>query len=254
MSTSPAIANARLPHSTQARSVKRARPNLTGKPLSLSRLLETLDTESLRNVLRSMSERHPELKDEIVHLSPRPSIASTIQVLREYLNTLRTSFPLGPNPGSDYSYDRVKQHLMNLLDAMSDFTPHFLPPHESQSTISLGYLDSVTQIVHELPRFDSAQHNLAKDNAYEEISRAWVCVIRESSKRGGGIQLRYGHWDEKLQRHNEIAEGRLHDAVQELSSSLGWIAPDQHAHQSIRQQLFSGTYGAEMPSIRTGLW
>ena len=252
MSTSPAISNARLPHTQTSRSVKRPRPNLTGKPLSVSRLLETLDTESLRSVLRTLSDRHVELKEEIVHLSPRPSIANTLQVLREYQNRLRSAFPLGPNPGSDYSYDRVRQHLANLLDALSDFTPHFLPPNEPQSSTSLSYLDGITQIIHELPQWDSAQHNMAKENAYEEISRAWVCVIREASKRGGGIQLRYGQWDEKLQRHNEISGGRLQEAVQELSSSLGWIAPEQQAHQSIRQQLFSGTYGAEMSSIRSG--
>jgi protein Cut8 len=93
---------------------------------------------------------------------------------------------------------------------------------------------------------------LAKENAYEEISRAWICVIREASKRGGGIQLRYGNWDGKLQRHNEISGGRLHDVVQELSNSIGWIVPEQQAHQSIRQQLLSGTYGADVPSIRSG--
>ena len=252
MSTSPALSNARLPHTQTLRSVKRPRPNLTGKPLAVSRLLETLDTESLRSVLRTLSDRHVELKEEIVHLSPRPSIANTLQVLRDYQNTLRSAFPLGPNPGSDYAYDRVRQHLVNLLDALSDFTPHFLPPNEPQSSTSLSYLDGITQIIHELPQWDSAQHNMAKENAYEEISRAWVCVIREASKRGGGIQLRYGQWDEKLQRHNEISRGRLQEAVQELSSSLGWIAPEQQVHQSIRQQLFSGTYGAEMSSIRSG--
>lgn len=254
MSTSPALSNARLPHTPTSRSIKRTRPNLTGKPLSVSRLLETLDTESLRNVLRSLSDRHSELKEEIVELSPTPSIASTLQVLRDYQNTLRSSFPLGPNPGSDYSYDRVKQHLSNLLDAMSDFTPHFLPPNEPQSSTSLNYLDGITQIIHDLPQWDSPQHNLAKQNAYDEISQAWICVIREASKRGGGIQLRYGHWDEKLHRHNEISGGRLQEAEQVLSSALGWIAPEQQPYQSIRQQLFSGTYGAEMPSIRTGLW
>ena len=227
-----------------------------GKPLSVPRLLETLDTESLRNVLRSLCDRHTELKEELVQLSPRPGVTNTLQVLREYHNALQSSFPLGPNPGSDYSYDRVKQNLMSLLDALSDFTPHFLPPNEPQSSTSLTYLDGVTQIIHDLPQFDTLQHNLAKENAYEEIERAWICVIREASKRGGGIQLQYGNWEEKLRRHNDIARGRLSDAVQELRSSLGWIvaADGQPQPSSIRQQLFSGNYGAGQPAIRTGSW
>lgn len=172
---------------------------------------------------------------------------------------MNASFPLGDNPGSDYSYNRVRQHLFTLLDALSDFTPQFLPPVESQSSTSLTYLDGVMNIIHELPRWDSSSHNLAKENAYEEIARAWVCVIREAAKKGGGIQLQYGGWDEKLRRHDELAGGKLAEAVNELGQSLGWMAagrvpgmdrPD--AQQSIRQQLFSGTYVSGAQSMRTG--
>ena len=114
-------------------------------------------------------------------------------------------------------------------------------------------------IIHELPRWDSTSHNLAKENAYEEISRAWVCVIREAAKRGGGIQLQYGGWDEKLRRHDDLAGGRLAKAVNELRQSLGWMAAGRGTgmdhpggQSSIRQQLFSGTYGSGSPGVRTG--
>jgi protein Cut8 len=260
MSTSPAMANARLPASTTPRSIKRARPNLTGKPLSIPRLLETLDAKSLRSIVQTLCDRHGSaIQEEIRHLAPRPSVSSTLQVLREYQHTMNASFPIGDNPGSDYSYNRVRQHLITLLDALSDFTPQFLPPVESQSSTSLTYLDGVMNIIHELPRWDSASHNLAKENAYEEIARAWVLVIREAGKRGGGIQLQYGGWDDKLRRHNELAGGKLAEAVNELRQSLGWMATgrgpgmDQHESQSsIRQQLFSGTYGQGTASMRAG--
>ncbi len=172
---------------------------------------------------------------------------------------MNVSFPLGDNPGSDYSYNRVRHHLTALLDALGDFTPQFLPPVESQSSTSLTYLDGAMNIIHELPRWDSSSHNLAKENAYEEIARAWVCVIREAAKKGGGIQLQYGGWDEKLRRHDELAGGRLAEAVNELRQSLGWMAagrgpgmdrPD--AQQAIRQQLFAGTYGSGAQSMRSG--
>ncbi len=260
MSTSPAMANARLPTNTTPRSIKRARPNLTGKPLSIPRLLETLDAKSLRLIVQSLCDRHGSaIQEEIRQLAPRPSVSSTLQVLREYRHTMNAAFPVGDNPGSDYSYNRVRQYLVTLLDALSDFTPQFLPPVESQSSISLTYLDGVMDIIHGLPRWDSAAHNLAKENAYEEIARAWVCVIREAAKRGGGIQLQYGGWDDKLRRHNELAGGRLAEAVNELRQSLGWMVagrlpgmdhPDSQS--SIRQQLFSGTYGPGAASRRAG--
>jgi len=256
MSTSPAISNARLPHTLTASSRKRVRPNLVGRSLSVDRLLETLDTDALRSVLRSLCDRHPAIRDEVVQLSPRPSIASTLQVLREYHNRLMAAFPLDPNPRSDYSYDRVRPQWQDLLNALTDFTPHFLPPNEQQSSTSLEYLHGVTQIIHDLPEWDNTQYNIAKQNAYEEISKAWASVIREASKRGGGIQLQYGGWEEKLRAHNEKSGGLMQEAYDELVAALGWLRPTNPSpqQQSIRQQLFSGTYGAEQPSIRTGMW
>ncbi|KIX04615.1 uncharacterized protein Z518_05485 [Rhinocladiella mackenziei CBS 650.93] len=256
MLTSPSLSSARLPQITTPTSRKRVRPNLAGRPLSVDRLLETLDKESLTAVVKSLCGRNPGLRDEIVQVSPRPSIQSTLQVLRQYYDRLMGSFPLDPNPRSDYSYDRVRPQWHEMLDALADFTPHFLPPNEQQSSISLEYLNGVTQIIHDLPEWDNAQHNLAKQNAYEEISKAWASVIKEAGKRGGGIQLQYNGWEEKLRVHNEKSGGRLREAYEAWVDALGWLKPTTQPfqQQSIRQQLFSNTYGMEQPVIRTGNW
>lgn len=210
-----------------------------------------------------MCERHPELSDEVVHTAPRPSVASTLQVLRNYQSTLQSSFPLGGNPASDYAYNRVRQPLTNLLEALSDFTPHFLPPHEQQTSTSLSYLDVATDIVHALPRWSTPQNNLERDAAYDEICRAWILVIKEAAKRGGGIQLQYGGWDQKLAKHNQNSGGKLQAAVHELGSILGWMGgSDAQGHggpagtdpgMSIRDQLLSGTYGLGTP-VKVGPW
>ncbi|KAK2743604.1 Tethering factor for nuclear proteasome sts1 [Onygenales sp. PD_40] len=256
-SNSPAFSPRPLP---TPRQIKRSRPNISGRPLALSRLLETLDTDALRSVLQSLCDRHPELGPEVVHTAPRPSVSSALQVLSNYQSTLQSSFPLGGNSSSDYAYNRVRQHITNLLEALNDFTPHFLPPNESQVQTSLSYLDGATEILHRLPRWDTPQNNLEKDAAYEEMAKAWILVIREAGKRGGGIQL-YGGWDQKLSKHNQTAGGKLQDAVNELSSRLNWMGghhQDSSAGQgldpsSIRQQLFSGTYGSGMP-LKVGPW
>lgn len=257
---SPAFAPRPLPPS--GRISKRARPNVFGRPLALPRLMETLDTDALRGILRSMCERHPDLIDEVVHTAPRPSVASALQVLRNYQSNLESSFPLGGNPGSDYAYNRVRQPLGQLLDALSDFTPHFLPPNESQPSTSLSYLDGATDIVHALPRWTTPQNNIERDSAYDELCKAWILVIREAAKRGGGIQLQYGGWDQRLQKHNQNSGGKLQAAVQELGSSLGWMhGPDSQTYGgpggnelgSIREQLLSGTYGLGTP-VKVGPW
>ncbi|PYH95179.1 Cut8-domain-containing protein [Aspergillus ellipticus CBS 707.79] len=263
MSASPTNSPALTPRTLPAsRHIKRARPNVSGRPLALPRLLETLDTDALRGILRSMCERHPALVDEVVHTAPRPSVASALQVLRNYESALHSSFPLGGNSESDYAYNRVRQPLGNLLDALSDFTPHFLPPHESQSSVSLSYLDGATEIIHALPRWSTPQNNYERDSAYDEICKAWILVIREAAKRGGGIQLQYGGWDQKLAKHNQNSGGKMQAAVNELGSSLGWMhRPDAQGYGSpggndlgsIREQLLSGTYGLGTP-VKVGPW
>ncbi|BCS00848.1 tethering factor for nuclear proteasome sts1 [Aspergillus awamori] len=263
MSASPTNSPALTPRTLPVnRNIKRARPNVSGRPLALPRLLETLDTDALRGILRTVCERHPGLVDEVVHTAPRPSVASALQVLRHYESALQSSFPLGGNSESDYAYNRVRQPLGNLLDALSDFTPHFLPPHETQSSVSLSYLDGATDIIHALPRWSTPQNNLERDSAYDEICKAWILVIREAAKRGGGIQLQYGGWDQKLAKHNHNSGGKLQAAVNELGSSLGWMhRPDAQGYGSpggndlgsIREQLLSGTYGLGTP-VKVGPW
>ncbi|CRG85414.1 Tethering factor for nuclear proteasome sts1 [Talaromyces islandicus] len=262
MSASPTNSPAFTPRPLPNRQFKRSRPNIAGRPLPLPRLLETLDTEALRSVLQAVCQRHPELGEEVVQTAPRPSVPSTLQVLHNYLSTLQSAIPLGSGETlSDYAFNRVRVPLNNLLDAMNEFTPHFLPPNETQTSTSLAYLDGATEIIHRLPRYDTPRHNFKCDSAYEDIGRAWVLVIREAAKRGGGIQLQYGGWDQKLAKHNEMSNGKLQEAINELSTSLGWMASGLPSgpsapggdQTSIRDQLLSGTYGMGVP-LKVGPW
>lgn len=263
MSASPTNSPALPAKPLATRQIKRARPNLSGRPLALGRLLETLDSDALRSVLRTLCDRHPELGQEVVQAAPQPNAASALQVLNNYESTLQSSFPFGGNPSSDYAYNRVRSHVIHLLEALNDFTPHFLPPNETHPSTSLEYLDGVTNIIHRLPRWDTPHYNLEKEAAYEEIAKAWTLVIREASKRGGGIQLQHGEWDQKLAKHNQSSGGKLQEAVNELRASLCWLAgnsghPSSSGHPptdsaSIRQQLLSGTYGSGLP-LKVGPW
>lgn len=257
MSISPQNSPAFAPRPL-ARPSKRVRANeVTGRPLALPRLLETLDAESLRSVLQTICDRHPQIGSEVVASAPRPSVPAVINVLAQYQEKLREAFPFGGNAGSDYAYNRVKQQLTDLIDALTDFTPHYLPPNENQTTVSLNYLDSATKVIHELPDWDSQPHKHHKDNAYDEISRAWAVVISEASKRGGGFQLHSGGWDQRLSKHNEQSGGRMQAAVNALGSNLGWMGGMGSGDSgSIRNQLLNGTYGASSGTlpVRVGLW
>ncbi|KAK3673768.1 Tethering factor for nuclear proteasome sts1 [Recurvomyces mirabilis] len=248
---SPSFSSRPLPSSNTPRSLKRTRTGAAvGKPLSLPRLLETLSAADMRQLLQNVADQHPELQQEIVTQAPRPSIESTLSVLRTYEDDFRKAFPLGNRPTSDYSYNRVHQHLKHLIEAMRDYTPHFLPPQETQTLSSLNYLDSVTTIIHNLPDWDSYQHQRHKNEAYDEISKAWALVIREASKRAGGFHLQFGEWDQKLHEHNSKSSGKLEEVVHELQAALGFMqAGGGHTppgvsdeRMNIRNQLFSGNF------------
>jgi len=254
-SGSPAIQNRPLP-----RQPKRMRTNISGRPLPLSRLLETLSAEEMRNLLQSICDRHPDVGNEVVTTAPRPSVQSTLEVLAKYESTFQAAFPFGGRSSSDYAYNRVRHQLMEMLESLKDFTPHFLPPNEPQPATSLAFLDGATDFIHRLPDWDNFQHNRHKQEAYEEMAKAWAAVIREASKKAGGIQLQYGGWDQKIAKHNEASGGRMQEAVNVLRGSLGWMGHEtQHTamggaagNVSVRDQLLNGTYG--MNSTGIGAW
>ncbi|KAK6543855.1 Tethering factor for nuclear proteasome sts1 [Orbilia ellipsospora] len=239
---SPNLANRNIPaQPTQSRTIKRARTAVTGRPLPLSRLLETLDSNGLKTVLRTLCDRHPQLTAEISAVAPKPTVSSSLNLLHNYENSLRQSFPYGGNPEGDYAYNRVKPALLELLDALSDYTPHFLPPNESSLSNGLEFLDSATSIIHRLPNWENPIHNHHKNVAYEEITKAWILVLKETAKRGGGISLQYDGWDGKLQRHNEQSGGRLEPTLLELRNALGWLSNDNN--QSLQQTRTGNTLG-----------
>ncbi|KAF2759823.1 tethering factor for nuclear proteasome STS1 [Pseudovirgaria hyperparasitica] len=263
-STSPSMSSRPFPAASSNRITKRMRTNLAGRPLSLPRLLETLTAEEMRNILQVICDRNPQIGADVVAAAPRPSVGSALGVLGQYEASLQTSFPFGGRNSSDYSYNRVRQALVNLLDALKDYTPHFLPPNETQAATSLTFLDGATEVIHRLPEWDNFQNNRHKQEAYEEMAKAWAAVIQEAAKRAGGIQLQYGGWDQKLNKHNQQSHGRMQDAVDALRTSLGWIGGDMNSGSastsanandpsSIRQQLLSGTYGIQS-QVRVGLW
>ncbi|KAK4191457.1 Cut8 six-helix bundle-domain-containing protein [Podospora australis] len=256
--SSPAISSRAL--ARPSKKIRQGNDNVTGRPLALPRLLETLDNSQLRNVLQTICERHPDIGHEVVTSAPRPSVTCALDVLGDYHEKLRAAFPLG-HTNSDYTYFRVREKLAALVEAISDFTSQFLPPVEQQTNLSLQYLDGATKLIHELPDWESQQYRHHKDNAYDEISRAWALVITEASKRGGGFILHSGNWDQKLHKHNRQSGGKLGQAVNAMAMEVGWAGHNPVADSnrsggpsdpnSILNQLMNGSYGSP---VRVGPW
>ncbi|KAI1756022.1 hypothetical protein F4782DRAFT_526576 [Xylaria castorea] len=249
-SSSPAVQSRQL-----VRPSKRARASEPfGRPLTLPRLLETLDVTQLRTVLQTICERQPEIGEEVVKGAPRPSVECVLQVLADYQTRLQAAFPYGGS-ASDYTYFRVKQPLLALLDAIADFMPQYLPPNEPQPAVSLHFLDGATKLVHHLPDWECQGYRHHKENAYDEISKAWALVITEASKKGAGFMLHSDGWDRTLAKHDQQSGGRLHTAMSAMASNVGWVGGSPNggasgassSSASILDQLMAGNYTSSVP-------
>lgn len=202
-----------------SRIIKRARVNVTGRALPLSRIMEPMDSNSLKQLIQNLCDRHPELLPEVSALAPRPNVQSALNTLADYERNFVESIPIG-GKANDYAFNRARPQLLSLLDALLDYTQHFLPPVESQPSTSLAFLDGATQIIHRLPVWDNDVNNRHKQNAYEEMTKAWVLVIGEAAKKGAGIAMQYGGWDMKLAKHDEASGGRMQLAMVEMRNAL----------------------------------
>ena len=259
MSVSPQSSPAIQSRQLAPRPPKRFRSNnLTGRPLTLPRLLETLDVTQLRTVLQTICERQPEIGEEVVKSAPRPSVPCALQVLQDYQQRLRDAFPYGQS-SSEYTYDRVKQPLIALIDALTDFTPQFLPPNETQPSVSLQFLDGATKLAHSLPDWETQNYRHHKEDVYDELSKAWALVINEAAKKGAGFVLHSAGWEQILTKHNQESGGRLGTAITALTSNIGWVGGPPGASNpstsgqapSVLDQLMAGNYGSP---VRVGPW
>ncbi|CAK7269850.1 DNA repair protein rad52 [Sporothrix epigloea] len=261
MSLSPTSSPA-ISHRQLVRPSKKARAaDMVGRPLPLPRLLEALDASQLRAILQTICDQSPGISDQVAQNAPRPTPSSTLRLLGDYQERLNAAMPYG-HSSADYNYYRVKQPLVALVEAISEFTRQFLPPVESQTSASLEFLDGVTKLIHQLPDWDNPNYRQHKDGAYDEISRAWAVVIQEAAKRGGGgfsSLLTAENWDQTLSKHNQQAGGRLEAAMSALATHANWMGSVGNSTSgsasidpnSIRNQLMNGTFGAP---VRVGPW
>lgn len=238
------------PLSSLQRANKKMRNSVTSRPLPLSRVLETVDIDTLKNMLKTVCEKHPELVSEVSALAPRPTVSSALSTLRTYEATYQATFPYGGNSTGDYAHNRVRPAVVDLLEALSDYTPHFLPPNEIQASTSLLFLDGATEIIHRLPDWDNAINNHPKQIAYEEITKAWVLVTQEAAKRGAGISLQYGGWDMKLSKHDERSGGMMQPAVVQMKQTTGWMSENGGSGKRVNGFGFGMHSGIGVP-VRT---
>ncbi|KAF9963695.1 Tethering factor for nuclear proteasome sts1 [Modicella reniformis] len=210
--------------------VKRVRTTaeLVSKKKSVSKLIATLSTSQLINLVGTLVDSHPSLVDDIVNLVPNPTVASVQPLLSTLETKLQEAFPYTKwGPGrDDYSFNRVKPALEELVETLMDYTNHFTSPSEFPTT-SFSFLHIATEVCHRLPNWDNVANNEPKKNLYKSLEEYWIKAIRDASNKldEGRMygQMTVQEWAKNLQEHNITSHGMFSSAIEEFKSKLGWI-------------------------------
>lgn len=145
----------------------------------MSRLIEALDHKGLQNLLDTLVKNDPEIALTVQKLSVKPTIKNSIELIKEKFENIRNHFPYKCDTESDYSYLRIKPHLTEFLNCASDFILNILPPIETNISVSIEVLDTITNLIHDLPHFSNNEFQYTKSMAYEQIANTWLIVLSQ---------------------------------------------------------------------------
>lgn len=209
------------PRANALRIKKRAKVQaVTSRPLSVARMIETMDKAGLEHLISTLCQSHPELAQEVAGLAPKVSIASALHTLNKKLDAVFLGLPYKGDQSGDYAYLRVKPLLDDLLATMSDYMAHFLPPNEQQISNSLAFLDGCTALLHKVPVWANPNNNHPKNSMYAELTQGWILALGAASQESSGLGLAYRGWEQKLSAHNEVAGDKLGRAVETLRREM----------------------------------
>lgn len=200
-------------------------PKILGQRLPLPRLIEVLDHKSLQSLLVDLMQIHPEMAQTVTKLSPKPTLANSIDLVREKFATIGQHLPYKCDVESDYSYLRVKPHIHEFLNCLSDFILNFLPPIEHNVINSLTFLDKVTALIHDLPNFSNNEFQYTKLMAYEQLANTWIIVLSqkldEKPESSAEDEIPYLYkvivdlqLDERLAEHDTLSGGKFRNVVE----------------------------------------
>lgn len=202
-------------------------------------ILNSLEKDQIIDIINSLLDKNPKLGNEILSILPRPTLKSVTVQLQNAEKKMFSSFPYTKwgADRSDYSFNRVKQNLMELLELAMHYLKYFTSPEnygnelEREYPVSaMGYLDIVTQLAFRLPVWNQAYHNeITREVLFKELEKAWQFVINELGKRvqNGKVYSSslVGEWLKSLIKFNNESNGNFGftNALKLFKEQLGWL-------------------------------
>ncbi|KAG0736846.1 hypothetical protein G6F57_004212 [Rhizopus arrhizus] len=192
-------------------------------------ILENMDKEALIDVIQHFLIKQPGLIRDVMTYIPEPTISSAMNVLIEMEKKFIHSFPFNKHgPGrDDYTFSRVREPLLNLIDTLIQYTNHFTSTQVFPTTC-FTFLDYATHIAHRLPTWDNEEHNALQRNLYQQLNEFWKTAIQSTSSklREGEIYSpdSVSEWARSLAQHNSFTNGYYFtESIHEFTKQLGFM-------------------------------
>ncbi|AWU74226.1 hypothetical protein CAS74_004199 [Pichia kudriavzevii] len=178
-----------------------------GQKLSLSRLIETLDKEKLQNLVKNLINDNPELTDKIIESSPIITIDDALNELERKLDMILANIPYKVDITSDYSFLRVKTLVNDFFHSLSDYSLSFLPPVETDFTVSIKFLKRfLLEIFHNLPDFSAVEYKYYRNLTIEKFNLILENSITNylNEKKQNLLLLINENWLDEFKQINEL--------------------------------------------------
>lgn len=250
-------------------------PKIYGLALPVNRLIETLDKESLLALLQQIVNHHPEVTTTIIRVAPKATLEDSVVLMKEKFQSIIDHLPYKCDIESDYSYIRVKAHLTEFLNCLSDFILTLLPPMDAGLANACAMLDVITNMIHDLPNFTNNEFQYTKSTAYEQIANLWLIIFTSQASRDDDSDavcddlsslnmerifefvktLREHDIQKKIEKHNEITLGKFTAVLDLLKSELEAYEKVSHSlnnnGRSLLSDMISVDYSNYSISART---
>lgn len=126
----------------------------------------------------------------------------------------------------DYSFIRLKPFILEFLNCLIDYLLFNIPPKFKNIIESLNFLDNVTILIINLPRFSLASNNYYYDKCLEQISMIWCTLtnylINDSNNGFNSHSLNNFliNWSNKLEKYNLFTNNLLLKPLNLINSMI----------------------------------
>lgn len=133
------------------------------------------------NLIDTIIEKHPEIKNEVVGLIPTPDLSQFEKKLEALKNNIDKSFPWAKygTGRNAFCYQRVKTHLDTFQQECIQQCKTLID-YEQWNT-SFDYAIIALKYVRQLPDWDVPRHNKHKPDCYKKLTSHLVNALKKGT-------------------------------------------------------------------------